>query len=321
MLPIIDMNVIDCYDGDYVRSDRNHIRPVEDELTRMYGGWRTFLCNSGQEAAATLLDILQPNTVIVDSGTYFEIYDWLCYKGANIIQLSNVGKLSDLTEALVYAKGVTLVIISNPTILAKWYDVSTLASVVHEYGGILAVDNSIVSLCYSNPIKNGADVCIESYTKYVCGYGDTMVGGLCFSNSMQFLEQKTLQIEDIMSLRGNCVSPEKAYMVSRGLQTLACRMATHTNGAGYICSKFKEAGVEYLWSGCGGVIVLPNKSKDICKKLKLFKTAETFGCTYSIADFFKGKECYTLRLYVRLSIGLENPHDLWEDIKQALDLG
>ena len=321
MLPTIDMNVVNGNTGQYVRADNAPIKQVEDELTKLYDGWCTVLCNSGQEAITTLLDIIQPDTAIIDSGTYFETRSWLCYKGINTIQLQDVSRLSDLTDALVSAKGIVLVIISNPTIFARRYDVSTLADVVHEHDGILAVDNSIVSLYYSNPIKNGADICIESYTKYVCGYGDVMAGGLCFSDSMRLLEKKSLQLKEIITLRGNCVSPEKAYMVSRGLQTLACRMAMHTNGADYICSKFKKAGVEYLWYGCGGVIVLPNKATDFCRKLKMFKMADTFGCTYSIAGFFVGEKRDTPKFYVRLSIGLENPHDLWEDIKQALGLG
>ena len=94
----------------------------------------------------------------------------------------------------------------------------------------------------------------------------------------------------------------------------------HTDGADYIYNKLKEAGVDCLWAGCGGLITLPGKTEDFCKKLKLFKTVGTFGCTYSIADFFRSKERYTQGFCARLSVGLENPRDLWEDVKQALDL-
>lgn len=328
MLPTIDMNIVNNQTGRYVRTHNTPIKQVEDELTKLYGGWRTVLCNSGQEAIVTLLDILQPDTVIVDDETYFETRDWLHYKNINTIQLQDAGHLPDLENALESAKGTILVIIDNPTTFARWYNVPKLAGIVHKYDGVLAVDNSIVSLYYSNPIKNGADVCIESYTKYVCGYGDVMAGGLCFADTMRWLEQKPVPLANpgqdnlswVIAHRGNCVSPDKAYMVSRGLQTLACRMIMHTGGAAYIYDKLKEAGVDCLWPGCGGLITLPGKTEEFCRRLKQFKTVGTFGCTYSIADFFRSKERYPQGFCARLSVGLENPRDLWEDVKQALDL-
>lgn len=328
MLPIINMNVVNDVTTRYVRTHNTPIKQVEEELTRLYGGWRTVLCNSGQEAIVTLLDILQPDTVIVDDETYFETRDWLHYKNINTIQLQDAGKLSDLEKALMSAKGYTLVIIDNPSTFARWYDVSTLSQMIHNYHGVLAVDNSIVSLYYSNPIKYGADVCIESYTKYVCGYGDVMAGGLCFADTMRWLEQKPVPLENpgldnlswIIAHRGNCVPPEKAYMISRGLQTLPCRMKQHTINATYIYNKLKEAGVKCLYPNCGGLITLPGQNEAFCRRLKLFKTVGTFGCTYSIADFFRSKERYTQGFCARLSVGLEHPKLLWDDVAQALDL-
>ena len=328
MLPTIDMNVVNYQTGRYVRTHNTPIKQVEEELTKLYGGWRTVLCNSGQEAIVTLLDILQPDVVIVDDETYFETRDWLHYKNINTVQLKDAGQLSDLEIILAASKGTVLVIIDNPTTFARWYNIPMLASTIHHYNGILAVDNSIVSLHYSNPIKSGADVCIESYTKYVCGYGDVMAGGLCFADTMRWLEQKPVPLANpgqdnlswIISHRGNCVSPDKAYMVSRGLQTLACRMIMHTDGAAYIYDKLKEAGVDCLWPGCGGLITLPGKTEEFCKRLKKFKTVGTFGCTYSIADFFRSKERYPQGFCARLSVGLESPRVLWDDVAQALDL-
>ena len=145
---------------------------------------------------------------------------------------------------------------------------------------------------------------------------------------MRWLEQKPVPLENpgqdnlswVIAHRGNCVPPDKAYMVSRGLQTLACRMKQHTMTAKYIYKRLKDAGVECLYPGCGGLITLPGKTEEFCKKLKQFKTVGTFGCTYSIADFFRSKERYTQGFCARLSVGLESPEVLWDDVAQALDL-
>lgn len=328
MLPVINSNVVNEQTTRYVRTHNLPVKPVEEELTKRYGGWRTILCNSGQEAIVTLLDIINPDTVIVDDDTYFETRDWLHYKKINTIQLPNAGVLEDLEKALINSIGTILVIIDNPSTFARWYDVKTMAKMIHNYKGVFAVDNSIVSLYFSNPIKDGADVCIESYTKYVCGYGDVMAGGLCFSDKMKWLEDRPVPLANpgldnlgwVIAHRGNHVSPTKAYMVERGLQTLACRMVRHTSNAEYIYNKLKENGVKCLWSHCGGLITLPGMTEEFCHKLKLFKTVGTFGCTYSIADFFRSKDRYTQGFCARLSVGLEDPVELWKDVAQALGI-
>ena len=326
MYPVIDLNIVNEKTSRYVRTHNKAISQTENELNKLYGGWRTILCNSGMEAITTTLDLLNPSTVVVDDSTYFETRDWLHYKNIHTVQLKNCNNLDELDKVIENAIKPVLVIIDNPTTFGQWYSVKAIAELVHKHGGLLAVDNSIVSLYYSNPIRYGADICVESYSKYVCGYGDVMAGGICFADSMKWLEQKDVPLVNpgqdnlswVIAHRGNHVDPQKAYMVSRGLQTLETRMRQHTKSAGIIYDKLQELQVPCTWAQVGGLITLPGKTEEFCTRLKLFKTVGTFGCTYSIADFFRSKERYTVGYCARLSIGLEDSDELLNDVLNAL---
>lgn len=328
MYPKIDLNVVDETTTRYKRTHNNAIAETEKELNQWYGGYRTILCNSGQEATVTAFDLIQPETVIVDDEAYFETRDWLHYKGVKTIQLADLNQLDDLEKALKAVRNPCIVCSDSPTTFGNWKDIKGICETSHRYGAYVMMDNSIVSLYYSNPIKEGADICVESYTKYVCGYGDVMAGGICLAESMKWLECKPVPLANpgldsigwVISHRGNHVSPTKAYMISRGLQTLEIRMKRHTESARLIYATLNEAGVECQYSGCGGLITLPGMTEDFCHKLKKFKVVGTFGCTYSIADFFRSKERYKQGFCARLSIGLEDPDGLIKDIEQALNI-
>lgn len=328
MYPKIDLNIVDEITTRYKRTHNTAIKETEEELTRLYGGYRTILCNSGQEATVTVFDLIRPETVIIDDEAYFETRDWLHYAGIHTIQLADLNQLDELEAALKQAKAPCIVCSDSPTTFGNWKDVKGISELSHAYGAFVMMDNSIVSLYYSNPIKDGADICVESYTKYVCGYGDVMAGGICLAESMRWLEEKPVPLANpgldsigwIIAHRGNHVSPTKAYMVSRGLQTLDIRMKKHTESARLIYETLKEAGIDCQYAGCGGLITLPGKTEEFCHKLNRFKVVGTFGCTYSIADFFRSKERYKQGFCARLSIGLEDPYDLLKDVEQALNI-
>ena len=102
MYPKIDLNIVDEITTRYKRTHNTAIAETENQLNDLYGGYRTILCNSGQEATATAFDLIQPKTVIVDDETYFETRDWLKYQKIKTVQLPDLNHLRnaprDLTE-------------------------------------------------------------------------------------------------------------------------------------------------------------------------------------------------------------------------------
>lgn len=327
MLPSFDLSVADPVTTRYRRTHNTQVKETEARLNALYGAWRTILCNSGMEAVNTAFDLIRPGVVIVDEETYFETRNYLQFRGGDVRVIHSLGNLEELERALRFDfKSPVVICGDSPSTFGTWLPVREISELAHRLGAYLMVDNSHVSLYYENPIGKGADIVVESYTKYVCGHGDVFAGGIAFAPSMRWLDKVAVagpanglrSIDWILSRRGNVASPIVAYAVARGLETLSVRMDRHTESARWIFNALRAHGVEALYSGYGGLITLPGRGEEFCRRLKRFVTIGTFGCTYSCTDFFRSDKAYSRGPCARLSVGLEDSQDLLSDVMQAI---
>ncbi|MGZ8527697.1 MAG: trans-sulfuration enzyme family protein, partial [Candidatus Limnocylindrales bacterium] len=113
--------------------------------------------------------------------------------------------------------------ISNPTIVVA--DVAALAEAAHRHGALLIVDNTFASPVLCRPIELGADLVIESLTKYVGGHSDVLGGSVCGSRE-RIAAVKSVEIDT-----GATLAPFAAFLVLRGIATLAVRMTRHAQTA------------------------------------------------------------------------------------------
>lgn len=176
MLPSFDLNVADPVTTRYRRTHNTPVRDTEARLNKMYGAWRTILCGSGMEAVNSAFALIRPQTVITDNHTFFETRNWLAYMGIKVMQLKDLNGLCALEDALRSAALPCVVCGDSPSTFGKWLDIKHISELAHHYHAIVMADNSVASLYYSNPLKDGADIVVESYTKYVCGHGDCFAG-------------------------------------------------------------------------------------------------------------------------------------------------
>ena len=110
---------------------------------------------------------------------------------------------------------------TNP--LTDVCDIAALADIAHRAGALLAVDNCFCSPALQNPVAFGADFVIHSGTKYLDGQGRVIAGALCGPEDL--LQSKMLPI---MKSAGLTLSPFNAWVVLKGLETLAVRMQAHS---------------------------------------------------------------------------------------------
>ena len=289
MLPKINLNVVDPETTRYKRTHNTAVAQTEEQLRQLYGAWKVILCNSGLEAVNTAIALVKPRTLIVDDETYYETRvnfqyyaDWV---HCQYIQLSSLDNEDELTRAIQGKEKPVLICGDSPSTFAHWKNTKKIAEIAHSFGAYVLMDNSVVSLYYSNPLKDGADIVAESYTKYVCGHGDTFAGGIALSESMKWLDDQKVpvpvcglkSIMTVVSRRGNIANPISAYEVSRGLETLPVRMKRHTESATEIFKTLKAAGIKVLYPGVGGLITLWGMKPDFCSRFKHFVTCGTFG--------------------------------------------
>ncbi len=113
--------------------------------------------------------------------------------------------------------------ISNPTIVVV--DIAALAELAHRHGALLVVDNTFASPVLCRPIELGADLVVESMTKYLGGHSDVLGGSVCGSSAL-IAAVKAVEVDT-----GATLAPFAAFLVLRGLATLAVRMARHAETA------------------------------------------------------------------------------------------
>ncbi|MBN2621083.1 aminotransferase class I/II-fold pyridoxal phosphate-dependent enzyme [candidate division WOR-3 bacterium] len=233
---------------------------------------------------------------------------------------------------------------ANPTL--KIVDIAACAKVCKEKNIPLCVDNTFATPYLQRPMELGADIVVHSMTKYFSGHGD-IIGGVIVGG-----KELMHRAWDIAKEIGGCNSPFNAWLVLRGLKTLAVRMDRHCETAQKIAEHLAgHKKVEHVYypglpshpghdiakkqmSGFGGMIgfdVTGGKEagKVLMNSLRLCTLAVSLGdvdtliehpasmthSTYCDGDLEK---CGIKPGFVRISVGLEHVDDLVEDLEQAL---
>ncbi len=123
--------------------------------------------------------------------------------------------------------------ISNPTMVVA--DLRRLAELAHAHGAVLVVDNTFASPYICQPLELGADVVVESATKWLSGHSDVVAGAI--AGRRAFIER----VRDVAVDTGGIVSPFAAFLVLRGLQTLHVRMDRHSASALALARQLEHA--------------------------------------------------------------------------------
>ena len=234
---------------------------------------------------------------------------------------------------------------SNP--LLKISDIEELSFCAKKYDCLTVVDSTMISPFFQNPLKRGADIAFHSSSKYLNGHSD-VIGGAAMLNSQE-LYDKLWYLQNSI---GPTPSPFDSWLLLRGLKTLSIRMERHSTNAMEIATFLEQhpkvAKVLYpglpshpqhklakkQMSGFGGMITCHIKgdlqtSVNFVSSLKLFTLAESLGGVESLIEHpaamthssipkeVREKNGISDGL-VRISVGIEDPEDLIEDIRQTL---
>ena len=130
--------------------------------------------------------------------------------------------------------------ISNPTLVVP--DLAALASLAHRHGAMVVVDNTFASPYLCRPLAFGADLVVESATKFLSGHSDVLAGAVAGSRPLMDAI-RALHVDT-----GGTLAPFSAFLVLRGIPTLAIRMERHAATAAVLAELLEGApGVERVW--------------------------------------------------------------------------
>jgi len=229
---------------------------------------------------------------------------------------------------------------SNP--LLNITDLRAVIAIAKKAGALMACDNTWATPLLQRPLELGADVVMHSVTKYLSGHSDVLGGALVFRDREDFY-QRALQIQHA---GGAVPSPFECWLTVRGLQTFPYRVRAQSESAQRIAeflSRQPKAKIETVhypglpshpghkiaavqMSGFGGMMSIQVKGGQaeafkLVAGLKLFSHATSLGGTHSLIEHRASAEGPNTRSpanLLRLSIGLEHPDDLIEDLGEAL---
>ena len=232
---------------------------------------------------------------------------------------------------------------TNP--LLTCFDIEAIASIAHERGAIVVVDNTFATPYLQQPISLGADLVVHSATKYLGGHSD-VVGGFVATSNDELAEK----IGFTHNAAGAVPSPFDSYMLLRGVKTLAVRMDRHCENARAIVDLLIDhpaiervqypqlpdhpghAAAAKQMRDFGGMVSFQVKAgKDAAMRVAdataIFTLAESLGAVESLIEHpgamthmsAAGSPLEVPDNLVRLSVGIEDKSDLVDDLATALD--
>jgi methionine-gamma-lyase len=234
----------------------------------------------------------------------------------------------------------------NPTL--RVLDISAISVIARSAGALFVVDNTFATPALQQPIRLGADLVVHSATKYIGGHGDLVAGAVLGSKKLV----DSIRREALRCMTGATMSPFTAFLLLRGLKTLELRMQRHCSSAltvarmleehpavatvfypGLESSRFHGLAARQM-SASGGLLAFElhggkKAAVQFINNLALARRAVSLGDAETLVQHpasmthatytEEERERYGIRdSLVRISVGLETPSDIENDIQQAL---
>ena len=334
---------------EYSRTGNPTRAALERNLAALEGGHRGLAFASGMAAINAVMTLLKSGDHVVCAeqaygGTPRLFNAILKNYGYQFtyVDTSDAANVSDALRPntrMVYAETPT-----NP--LMGLSDLAAIAAITRPKNILLVVDNTFMSPFFQQPIKLGADIVVHSTTKYLNGHSDG-IGGV----AVMAREEEAAQLKFIQNAAGAIMSPFEAWLVLRGVKTLAVRMRQHESNAmavaEYLNRHRKVTRVYYpglpdhpqhalgrkQMSGFGGMMAFDTGSlenaRTLLNRVRLCSLGESLGGVETLIShpptmthaYLSEEERQRLGItpgLVRISVGIEDVEDIIADLKQAL---
>ena len=340
---------------DYSRTENPTVSNFEERVKVLAGANDVFAVNSGMAAISNVMMALtaQGKNVVSSKHMFGNTYSLLTstlkkfgveVRMCNLTDAEETGRAVDENTACIFFE-----IITNPQMEVA--DIQALAKIAHKKGTVLVADTTVIPFTQFSSKNLGVDIEIVSSTKYISG-GATSLGGLIIDYGTAKGFADTIRNEMIFNF-GAYMTPQVAYMQTLGLETLNARYRVQSGNARELAQRMttlpRIKQVNYVGlknnpyytlsqrqfgKTAGAMVCIDLEDQDACfrflDRLKLIHRATNlfdnrtlaihpYSTIFGLFTPEEKKEMDVLDTTVRLSIGLEDVDDLFEDIKQALE--
>ncbi len=338
---------------DYSRSGNPTRAATEQTITSLESGKHGLAFASGMAATHAATMLLEPGDHIlagadIYGGTY-RLFHKICQRAGVHVSLADSTNLDRFARAMLpTTRLVWIESPGNPRLSIT--DISAVAELAHNHDAWLGVDNTFATPVLTRPLELGADIVMHSATKYLGGHSDVL-GGVLVVNDEALYER----LYFTQNATGAVLSPWDSFLLSRGMKTLELRVREQSRSAARIAAALAEhprvrrvlypglpthpgheLAKRQMDKAFGAMLTFEldgdfRQTKKLVEATRLFGLAVSLGAveslieqpasmshaSYDAAD--RAAHGITDGL-VRLSIGLEDPEDLLEDLGQAMAL-
>lgn len=337
---------------EYSRSGNPTRHALETAIAELEGGTRGYAFASGLASISTVLELLDKDShlVAIDDvygGTYRLIENVRRRSAGLQVSWVKPDDLAGLDAAI--RPDTRMIWVETPTNpLLKLADLAAIAAIAKRHNILSVADNTFASPVIHRPLELGFDLVVHSATKYLNGHSD-VVAGLAVVGDNPALAEKLGYLQNAV---GGVLDPFSSFLTLRGIRTLSLRVERHSSNALALARWLEQQPqVEKVWFPWleshpqyqlarkqmalpGGMISVVIKGDDtrateIINKLKLFTLAESLGgveslvsqpfsMTHASIPLEQRLENGITPQLIRLSVGIEDEHDLIADWKNAL---
>lgn len=332
--------------AEYGRDENPSFRLAEDMLARLEGGAEALLFASGMAAAVALFQSLKGGDgVIAPDVMYFGLKRWLGDFGRRFgLDVRFVANDAAAFAQALRERPARLVWLETPANpLWDVIDIAAVAEACRASGARLGVDNTVATPLLTRPLELGADFVMHAATKALNGHSDVLAGALVTRDDKDPL---WLGARDQRHLSGSVIGPFEAWLLARGMRTLALRVERATANAMAVARALAargDVGVLYpgleshpgheiarrqMRGGFGSMLSILTgggaaRAIEVKSRLRLFRRATSLGGVESLVEHRRTVEGPTSSApddLLRLSVGIEHEGDLIADLDQALGL-
>lgn len=313
---------------------------LEEAISALEGG-KTLTYSSGMAAVSAVFSTLAVGAKVVASNQGYSGVMTLLggFAQANRLQVAFV-ELPNTQEVIAALDGATLLWIESPT--NPGLDVADLPTLIKEAksrGITVAVDNTFATALVQKPLEIGADIVMNSVTKYLAGHSDVVLGSLSATDATIFKK-----LEDARKFNGSVPGPFEAWLALRGIRTFPLRFSRASENALEIAKRLSAhplvTRVRYpglptdpqykiansFMKGFGAIVSFeyagsPESTDKVCESSKIITYATSLG---GVESLWERRRRWPIESHsvpetlIRLSLGCENVEDLWADIDAAL---
>jgi cystathionine gamma-synthase len=329
----------------YGRPDNETVREAEAVIAALEGAEAALVFGSGMSAATAMFLALAPGDhVVAPKVMYWALRNWLMSDAARFglkVELVDATDL-DAVKASVRPGTTKLVWLETPANpLWSITDIAGVAKIAHSAGAAVAVDSTCATPMLTRPLEHGADIVMHAATKYLNGHSDVVAGALATSRVDALWER----IQRNRTMLGQILGPLEVFLLIRGMRTLplrveaACvsamalaeRLAGHAAVAQVLYPGLPQhpghdIARRQMSGGFGGMLSIRVHGGEAAAiktaaRVELWKRATSLGGVESLIEHrasMEGANSPCPPDLLRLSVGIEDPGDLFQDLARAL---